>query len=299
MSTQIIRRSLASFAIPVVAVALAACSSSTPSASDVEKAWNEAYGCPALEIRDVKKLDGRPGPQGSYSTEFSYSVAIKGGEAAAGKLLTDYLYAQSELDAVKQALLIRLPKPASDPQVVALKAYNGQLAARLEQLGPCGSPDFASMLEITQQALNTKAPTVAVPIAAQVRRSNAMERSESGWHLNMMVSVVHSFDVQTSKPMQLAMPPSKVPGLLGEAGAGAAASAERTLTGTLRIGQTDSCFAVPGGGDEKCYGLPGDPVQAKRILDACKDGEQCKITGEFNDKAESLGAFSKVEKVAP
>lgn len=284
-------------AMLAAAALMTGCSSSAPSSSDIERAWNEAYGCPTLEIRDFKKLDGKPGPQGSYEADFSYSVAIKGGEAAAGKLLTDYLYVQSEQGAVKQALLMRLDKPASDPQVVALKAYASQLTSRLEQLSACNSPDFAAMLEITEQAINANSPSIAVPVAAKVSRSNAMEKSESGWHLNMMVAVLHSFDVQSSKPMQFAKPPSKVPELLGS-GSAAAPAGEQRLVGTIHRGATDSCLAVVEAGAEKCYGLPSDPAQAQRIFGACADGDECAITGLFDHKAESLGAFSKVEKVS-
>jgi hypothetical protein len=37
---------------------------------------------------------------------------------------------------------------------------------------------------------------------------------------------------------------------------------------------------------------------AARIFNACKDGDMCAITGQFDDKDERLTLFSKVEKTA-
>ncbi len=154
------------------------------------------------------------------------------------------------------------------------------------------------MLEITKQAVKPRPPSVVVPVGAQVVESNTMEKSETGWHLNMMVNYQNSFDVQDSKATQFAMPPSKVPGLLGASDAGAPSLDERTLTGTIRSDKSHSCLEVSVAGVEKCYVLSNEVAQLQRIFSACGSGDPCSITGHVDEQAESLGSVSKAEKVS-
>lgn len=60
-------------------------------------------------------------------------------------------------------------------------------------------------------------------------------------------------------------------------------------TAIIRKGQTDSCVAVSQASGEKCYGLPAD---AARIFSVCGDGDSCSITGQWDDKAETLTSSS-------
>lgn len=286
------------------AALLTGCTSGKPGASDIEHALLEAYGCPAVEFRDVKKLDGAPGPNGTYNVGFSYSVGFKGGEAAAIRFLTEWTHLRSERVVIADALR-PLTAPgrnhagtADTEQIAVLKAYETQVEARLNDVQKCSSPDISMLLDAAQQAIDAKTPTVALPVSAQVVKASSMNRTEQGWHLNQVVFNLVSFDLLTSKPAPFALPPSKVPGLLGATQVSTGTEGERTLVGVIRGGATDSCLAVTEGGAEKCYGLPGDAAQAQRIFSACKDGDSCSITGQFDAKSESLGAFSKVEKVA-
>lgn len=280
-------------------VLLAGCSDK-PSQGDVAKALAAVYECPILEVRDVKKLDGEPGPQGSYDVALSYTVAIKGGDGAGAKLLTEWVHLRAEREAVAAALRVLHQAPQGDARVKALGAYDDQLTSALSALLPCGGPEMSAVVmplyEKAREALKAGAGTAALPVGAQLSRPGRMRRSEQGWYFTQLAAGFSGFELVTTRPMALAMPASKVPGLVNVA-APAAAEGERTLVGTIRRGATDSCIAVMQGGVEKCYGLPGEPEQAQRIYGLCGDGDTCAITGTWDDNAESLGAFGKVEKV--
>jgi hypothetical protein len=121
-------------------------------------------------------------------------------------------------------------------------------------------------------------------------------KSERGWYFRQLPPGFHSFDVLQSRPVVVALPPSKVPGLVG---AGAATASERTLTGTVNARLTDSCLNVTTGSTDKCYALPADPGNLKSLLSICGDGDRCHVTGRFNEATSTLEAISKAEPVTP
>jgi hypothetical protein len=295
------RRTLA-IALSLVALALTGCSS-RPESKDIETALGDAYECPALEVKGVKKIDGEPGPQGSYDVAFEYTVAFKGGDAGGIKLMSDWLNLASESVAISKALIgFDRQVPATDPRKMRISAYQTQVGAELEKLIPCAGPQIDAivrpLLDAGKEALTGSTGAVGVPIGVHVVRTGRMVRSESGWYFKVLTAGFNAFDVVTSRPVAFALPASKVPQLLGADAVQGAGAGEQTLTGVLRKGLTDSCFAVTVGGAETCYSLPGDADQVQRILTSCGDGDACAVTGTFDDKAESLGAVSKVEKAS-
>lgn len=286
----------------LASLALLAGCSDKPSQADVAKALAAVYDCPILEVRDVKKLDGEQGPQGSYDVAVVYTVAIKGDEAAGIKLVTDWVHLRAEREAAVAAVsAVSRQAGRDDSRIKALNAYADQLNGALSALIPCGSPEIAAVVmplyEKARETFKAGAGSVALPVGAQLSRSGRMRRSEQGWYFNQLAAGFSGFELVTARPSAVALPPSKVPGLANVM-APAAAEGERTLVGTIRRGATDSCIAVVQGGAEKCYGLPGETEQAQRIFGVCGDGDTCAVTGQWDDKAESLGAFGKVEKVA-
>lgn len=299
--THLDRKTVSCLAVLPLALLAAGCSSK-PGPADIEAALAAAYDCPVLEVRDVKKLNGEPGPQGTYNVDFSYTVAIKGGEAAAAKLLTDWVYLRNEAAAATKAgdTLYRGTFTGGvskgDPRIKAVDAYSDHVREELGKLVPCGGAEILAvvmpMYEQAKESFKAASGTIAFPTGAQLARPGTLRKSENGWYFVAIAPGFSRFEMVNARPVAAALPPSKVPELMGQPSGG-----EQTLTGTIRVGTADSCLAV-GGGDGKCYGLPSEPAQAKRILDVCNDGDQCTITGQFDDKAESLGAFSKVEKFA-
>lgn len=287
-------------ALPFVALALTGCSS-RPESKDIETALGDVYECPALEVRGVKKIDGEPGPQGSYDVAFEYTVAFKGGDAGGIKLMSDWLNLASESAAISKALIgFDRQVPATDPRKMRISAYQTQVSAELDKLIHCAGPQIDAivrpLLDAGKEALAGSTGPVGVPIGVHVVRTGRMVRSESGWYFKVLTAGFNVFDIVTSRPVAFELPASKVPQLLGADAAQGAGPRQQALTGVLRRGLTDSCFAVTVGGAETCFSLPGDADQVQRILTSCGDGDACVVTGTFDDKAEGLEAVSRVEK---
>lgn len=292
--------------LPFVALALTGCSS-RPESKDIETALGEVYECPVLEVKGVKKIDGEPGPQGSYDVAFEYTVAFKGGDAGGIKLMSDWLNLASESAAISKALIgFDRQAPATDLRKMRISAYQTQVGAELEKLIPCAGPQIDAivrpLLDAGREALAGSTGAVGVPIGmpigVHVVRTGRMVRSEAGWYFKVLTAGFNAFDIVTSRPVAFALPASKVPQLLGADAVQGTGAGQQTITGVLRKGLTDSCFAVTVGGAETCYTLPGDADQVQRILTSCGDGDACAVTGTFDDKAESLGSVSKVEKAS-
>lgn len=292
----------AALALPL---ALLAGCSNKPSQADVAQALAAVYDCPVLEVRDVQKLDGAPGPAGTYDVAMAYTVAIKGGDAVGVRLITDWVSLRAEKAAAVAAVTALQRRPSQDDaRIQALEGYTEQLDAALSKLIPCGGAEIQAVVmplyEQAKEVFKAGNGNAAVPIGARLTRPGNLAKSERGWFFNRLALGFSGFELVTAKPSVLTLPPSKVSGLLSaSASAPAASGGERTLVGTIHRGATDSCLAIAVAGTEKCYGLPGEPEQAQRIYGVCGDGDRCAITGQWDDKAESLGAFSRVEKVAP
>lgn len=300
MTQHTLRPRTLAIAAPLMALALAGCNS-RPESKDVEAALGAVYGCPAFSLQGVKKTNGEPGPQGSYDVAFEYTVAVKGGEAGGVKFMTNWLYLVSEASATRQALAALDRQAPGAPAVEArIQAYDTQVTAELQQLIPCAGPEIDAVVEplfVSAKEAAASATTAGLPIGIRLGRTGRMVRSEQGWYFKALAPGFSSLDMVTSSARPLALSPSKVPQMLGAASAEGVGSAERTLTGVLRRGLTDSCLAVTTDGAEKCYSLPGDPAQAQRILSTCTDGDACRVTGRFDDKAESVVGVSKAETV--
>jgi hypothetical protein len=284
------------------AAALSGCSSK-PAVKDIEAELAKVYECPLLEVRDVKRIDGEPESQGLYSVAFSYVVALKGGDAAAAKLLTDWVYLRAEGPEINKALgtpdrRTRLPRDTDGPREKALLAYSDELSQRLGKLLPCeGTPEITAVTmpfyEQAKEAFKPGAAGVVLPVGVRISRVGVMSKAESGWHFRSLNLGFNSFDFLNSQPMQVSLPPSKVAEIMtGPAGD---ASAERTLVGVVRRGTADSCLQVGEGAAEKCYSLPSTPNEAKLIFAACSDGAACAITGQWDEKNESVRMVSKAE----
>lgn len=286
----------------VAAAALSGCSSK-PDVKDIEAELARVYECPLLEVRDVKRLDGEPEAKGLYSVAFSYVVALKGGDAAAAKLLTDWVHLRAEGPEINKALgtpnwRTRLPRDSDGPREKALLAYGDEVSQRLGKLVPCeGTPDINAVVmpfyEQAKEAFKPGAASVALPVGVRISRVGVMSKAESGWHFRSLNLGFNSFDFLNSQPMQVSLPPSKVAQIMG--GAAGDASAERTLVGVIRRGTADSCLQVGEGAAEKCYSLPSTPDEAKLIFAACGDGATCAITGQWDEKSESVRIVSKAE----
>jgi len=276
------------------ALLLAGCNSK-PGDSDVQAALAAVYECQALEVRDVKKLNGEPGPEGTYEVAFDYTVAFKGGEAGAAKILGDWVHLNKESDAARQARIdVERQSSKDDPRVQTLDAYVKQVDASMEQL-VCGDNKEQVAVAVPlfkegSEALKAGSGMVALPTGVRIVRTGLLSKSENGWYFRQLAVGFNSFDILQGRPTVFALPPSKVPTLLN---AQASATGERTLTGIVHARLTDSCFTVTVDSAETCYAFPADPEQARRILSACGDGDRCSVTGKFDMQAESLGSVSK------
>lgn len=291
-----IRRGLVLLSLPTVLL-FAGCSNK-PEAPDIQKALSAEYGCPVVEVLDVEKLNGEPGQQGGYEVAFAYTVAFKGGQAGAIKLLSDWVYLNQEARAAADArFALERQTSKDDPRVQALASYAEQTDAKLTKLVPCDGKEIkAVVIPLYQEAekvMKAGSGTASLPLGARLVRTGVLGKTERGWLFRQLALGFNSFEMQASPPAVISLPQSQVPGILS---AKAPATAELTLAGVIRKGQTDSCVAVTRAGVEKCYGLP---VDATRIFSICGDGDSCSITGQWDDKTESLTAFTRVEKLAP
>lgn len=286
---------------------LAACSSK-PETADIQKDLAEAYACPVIELSDVKKVDGAEADGKLYDVSFTHTVSVKGGADAAAKLFAEWTYLETQVqptqialdkalfDADSRAAQGQLPGGRNaDPEVRRLMQAKEQLASRLASLMPCETIEAVTRLQVMRSAAEEAAKfgqnQIAVPVAIKVRGTGRMGKAESGWHF----SGIPAFSTVEIVTANAAYPRFKI-----DTAASTGASDEaRRLVGKVRAGTADSCLEVPMSGDTKCYTLPSEPELASRIFSACKDGDECAITGKFDDKNEKLIQFGKVEKVTP
>lgn len=196
-------------------LALAGCSSSKPGTSDIEAGLAAVYDCPILEVRDVKKLNGEPGPQGTYQVAVTYTVAFKGGESGAAKLLTDWVALRRDDLAAINAQIAMERESADDPRLPALKAYGEQTSAALSKLVPCGGKEFEAVVmplyRQAEEAMKAGAGVAALPIGVQLVRPGVMGHSENGWYFRQLAPGFNSFEVLESRPVVFSVRPSKLP----------------------------------------------------------------------------------------
>lgn len=296
------------FFLPVICVsaALSGCSSK-PETADIQKDLAAAYACPLIELSDVKKVDGAEANGKLYEVAFTHTVSVKGGADAAAKLFSEWAYLEAQVQPTQIALDkayfdadVRVAQGQltggrdADPEVQRLSKAKEQLAARLAVLMPCETIEAVTRLQVMRTAAEEAAKSgqaqIAVPVAIKVRGNGHMGKAESGWHFA---------DMPAFSTVEIVTAPATYPRFKPEATTSSGASGnERRLVGKMRGGLTDSCLEVATGAETKCYNLPPDSELAARIFNACKDGDMCAITGQFDDKDERLTQFSKVEKTA-
>lgn len=286
--------------------ALTACSSK-PETADIQKDLAAAYACPLIELSDVKKVDGAEANGKLYEVAFTHTVSVKGGADASAKLFSEWAYLEAQVQPTQIALDkayfdadVRMAQGQisggrdADPEVQRLSKAKEQLAASLATLMPCETIEAVTRLQVMRTAAEEAAKSgqaqIAVPVAIKVRGNGHMIKAESGWHFA---------DMPAFSTVEIVTAPATYPRLKPEATASSGATGnERRLLGKIRGGLTDSCLEVTAGTETKCYNLPPDSALAARIFNACKDGDMCAITGQFDDKDERLTQFSKVEKAA-
>lgn len=291
------RRGLALLSLPAV-ILFAGCSNK-PETSDVQHALSAEYDCPVVEVRDVEKLNGEPGQQGGYEVAFAYTVTFKGGQEGARKLLSEWVYLNKEARATADArFALERQAPKDDPRVIALATHAEQIDGKLAKLVPCDGKEIQAavipMYKEAEKVMEAGSGTAPLPFAVKLVRTGVLSKTEKGWFFRQLALGFNSFEMLETSSAAFSLPPSKVPAILNAAAA--PSPVERTMSGVIRKGQTDSCVAVSQASGEKCYGLPAD---AARIFAVCGDGDSCSITGQWDDKAETLTAISRVEKAAP
>lgn len=181
-----------------ICTCLSACSNK-PGDTDIQQDLAATYECPILQVSDVKKVDGAEVDGKVYEVAFTYTVSIKNGPEAAGKMFAEW----SHLDALMHPTQMALEKAQyeadvriasgqaggdrnADPEVRRLSQAKEQLENRINTLVPCQNLEALSRLQIMRSAAEEAAKSgqsqIAVPVAIKVRGNGHMAKAEGGWH---------------------------------------------------------------------------------------------------------------------
>jgi uncharacterized protein YecT (DUF1311 family) len=189
---------LISLAVCSAAILLTACSNK-PGDTDIQQDLAATYECPILAVSDVKKVDGAEVDDKVYEVAFTYTVNIKGGAEAAGKMFAEWSHLDAQMHPTQLALEkaqyeadVRIASGQvggdrnADPEVRRLSQAKEQLENRINTLVPCQSLEALSRLQIMRSAAEEAAKSgqsqIAVPVAIKVRGNGHMGKAESGWH---------------------------------------------------------------------------------------------------------------------
>ncbi|WP_147692796.1 lysozyme inhibitor LprI family protein [Vogesella mureinivorans] len=189
---------LISLAVCSAAILLTACSNK-PGDADIQQDLAATYECPILQVSDVKKVDGAETDGKVYEVAFTYTVSIKGGAEAAGKMFAEWSHLDAQMHPTQLALEkaqyeadVRIASGQiggdrnTDPEVRRLSQAKEQLENRINTLVPCQSLEALSRLQIMRSAAEEAAKSgqsqIAVPVAIKMRGNGHMGKAESGWH---------------------------------------------------------------------------------------------------------------------
>lgn len=189
---------LISLAVCSAAILLTACSNK-PGDADIQQDLAATYECPILEVSDVKKVDGAEVDGKVYEVAFTYTVSIKGGAEAAGKMFAEWSYLDAQMHPTQLALEkaqfdadTRIANGQAsgdrnaDPEVRRLTEAKDQLVNRINALVPCQAQEALTRLLImrgtAEEAAKSGQSKIAVPVAIKVRGNGHMGKAESGWH---------------------------------------------------------------------------------------------------------------------
>lgn len=189
---------LISLAVCSAAILLTACSNK-PGDTDIQQDLAATYECPILAVSDVKKVDGAEAEGRQYEVAFTYTVSIKGGAEAAGKMFAEWSHLDAQMHPTQLALEkaqyeadVRIASGQvggdrnADPEVRRLSQAKEQLENRINTLVPRQSLEALSRLQIMRSAAEEAAKSgqsqIAVPVAIKVRGNGHMGKAESGWH---------------------------------------------------------------------------------------------------------------------
>ncbi len=73
---------------------------------------------------------------------------------------------------------------------------------------------------------------------------------------------------------------------------------DKTITGTMKWGTTDSCLEVQNEKNTKCYGFAASGAVASTLRSACSQGDKCTVTGKFDDDKEEVLSVTTAAVVA-
>lgn len=189
---------LISLAVCSAAILLTACSNK-PGDADIQQDLAATYECPILQVSDVKKVDGAEVDGKVYEVAFTYTVSIKGGVEAAGKMFAEWSYLDAQMHPTQLALEkaqfdadTRIANGQAsgdrnaDPKVRRLIEAKDQLVNRINALVPCQTQEALTRLLImrgtAEEAAKSGQSQIAVPVAIKVRGNGHMGKAESGWH---------------------------------------------------------------------------------------------------------------------
>lgn len=181
-----------------ICTCLSACSNK-PGDTDIQQDLAATYECPILKVSDVKKVDGAEVDSKVYEVAFTYTVSIKGGAEAAGKMFAEWSHLDAQMHPTQLALEkaqyeadVRIASGQvggnrnADPEVRRLSQAKEQLENRINTLVPCQNLEALSRLQIMRTAAEEAAKSgqsqIAVPVAIKVRGNGHMGKAESGWH---------------------------------------------------------------------------------------------------------------------
>lgn len=311
-----IRLTQAAFAA-LTLLTLTACSSK-PGNRDIAQSLAQVYQCPLWEVTDVDKLDGVAGEGNRYGVTFSFKLGVKGSPQVAAENIFEQWYLQAQQDRLQPELTnamqtVRLEKLhdgsfspqtfdrdlEADPTYRGLMVISNKLTSRMKAVMPCDLNEHPAevgpvidLARLTGDKILSGKPEIAIPIGFKIHGEGTLVKGESGWHFVQEPKVAIE-DVIESPPMKFAPLAPPVSSATPPSGT------EKTLIGALKQGRFASCLEVVGGNAAKCYSFLSDSPMAKIIFASCSNGEQCAVTGQFDEEKDDLRSLRSAAKAGP
>lgn len=270
---------------------LAACSSK-PDSADIKKEMAAVLDCPILELSEVNKVDGASVGDNLYDVAFTYTLAIKGGQAAATKLFAEYMFLSEQRDL---AIRVRDSGVMQGDQAKEQSgaALVGQIVSRMQSLQPCQSPLAESRIGVMSlgiyDAIKSGQEKVSVPWAEKIYGQGRMRKSESGWRFIGMPQLTQK-EVVKSEPVEY----PKFKPLVTVESQSSATEKDITARGKLIPGRQDSIIEGENG---EGPGFMTQSAVAKEIFAVCGDGDICEVQGKIDPRDGFLTSVSSVKKI--